>query len=311
MIRRLHTMRRLRAVVTVVAVAVTASGCSTFTDNDVAATANGRELSIDDFNTIVADFPKLTPDATGADEFGEYSGDSLRDVLTRWVQATSLVTEVDGRGIVIDDATRDAAAAQYQASDTATWTSLAPETQRFLVDYTVGRTALLKDEAFIPASTVESIYNSGVNVSGVLCIRIMAFDSEAEAAAARAQVQGGASFADIADEHPIDPTAAPNGGVFLDQQSGGPCLAAGNYALLAQSVADAPVGEPGAPVPLDNFFFLIIQRPYAEVAAEARTLIAPTIAQPLLAEVFSAADVTVDSRYGMWDAESGTIVPTR
>ncbi len=309
---RLNISRACPAVAALALVATLTSGCSTFSDNNVAADVDGRILTIDELNLIAADFPKLLNDpAVGVDEFGEFKGDDLRNVLTRWVQSASLLNELDNRGIVIDDSKRADAAAQYSSTDAATWSQLSPPTQDFLVDYTVGRTTLIEDPSLVTDDKVAAAYEAGVGVSGVLCIRIMAFETEADAASVKAELDGGADFGQLANDHPLEPSAEPNDGVFLDQQSGSQCLAAANFGVLAQAVATTPVGESTEPLVLDSFYFLVLQRPFDEVSADARALIAPTIAEPALTELLTNAQVSIDSRYGMWDTDTGTVVPTR
>ncbi len=282
------------------------SGCSTFTKNGVVAESNGTGLSIAELNSIAADFPTLDQSILGIDENGEFAGDTLRTVITSWIQATTLFGVLEERGVV-DDAARTQQAAAFEADNGDVWTQLAPATQDFLVDLRVGQNAFSANEGLVEDGAAEQAYNRGVQASGVLCLRIMAFATLEEAAAVKAELDGGVSFAELADEHPLDPTGEPNGGELADPQTGNPCTTAESVAPVVEPLATTPIGTSSEPFSIEGGYFLVLQRPYDEVAEGVRSLIAPAITRQLVA----AADIRVDSRYGMWDSETGTVVPTR
>ncbi|HRE00846.1 MAG TPA: hypothetical protein PLV68_06075 [Ilumatobacteraceae bacterium] len=290
------------------AVAALTTGCATFTGNKHAASVNGEHLAITDFEAMLVDAPNLG--LQDSDTSGEYSGDTARALLGVWVSATAISTGLAERGLTISDDDRAVAQARYSSSDPATWEKLSVPTKELLINFTAARTALANDPSL--ASAARTLYEDGVTGSGVLCLRIMAFDTEDEATAALEQVRNGTDFAAIAEDHPVDPSAPANGGIFTDQSTGAECLDASGYQPLAQALLDVPVGESSEVTTLGStFFFLILQRPYDEVADQLASLLGTAGAQALAESITSAADVSIDSRYGQWDAESGEVVAVR
>ncbi|MEO6123655.1 MAG: hypothetical protein ABIR32_08065 [Ilumatobacteraceae bacterium] len=313
MIRR---PRLLSTAAVLTAVALSASltaGCSTFTDNSLAAKAGSHELSIDDLAAINADLPKLSGDASMIpDALGEYNGSVVRQALTLWANSTGLIAGLENSGIQVSGEDRQAASTTLQGQDATTWATLSRPTQDLLIDFTASQTALKSSGDANDPAAAKAIYEQGVGTSGVICIRIMAFDTEAEATDAYSAVQAGEKFADLANDHPVDPAAEPNNGVYADPKSGSECFEASGYTSVAQAVADLAIGESSPPVTLGSqFFFLIQQRPYDEVADAVQPLLAATLGQARAGKFLSAADISIDSRYGMWDAATSTVVPTR
>lgn len=313
MIRRPRLLSTTAALAAVALSASLTSGCSTFTDNNLAAKVGGHELTIDDLNEINKDLPKLSGDDTMVpDALGEYNGTVVRQALSLWANSAGLIAGLESGGTVVSAEDRQAAATTLEGQDAATWAVLSPATRELLIDFNAGQTALESSSGATDPEAARAVYDQGVAVSGVVCIRIMAFDTEDEAATAYAAVQAGEPFADLANDHPVDPAAEPTDGIYTDPSSGSECLAAAGFASVAQVVADLPIGESSAPTSLGSeFFFLVQQRPYDEVAETVQPLVAATIAQSRAKDILDRADISIDSRYGMWDAATASVVPTR
>ena len=290
-----------------------ASGCSTFTDNDLAAKADGHELTIEDLEAINKDLPKLSGDDTMVpDALGDYDGTVVRQALTLWANSAGLLAGLEQAGVEISAQDRQAAIDTLQGEDAAAWSILSEPTQEMLIDFNTGQTALQSTEAATDPVAAKAAYEQGVTASGVVCIRIMAFGTEAEAADAYAAVQAGEEFADLANDHPVDPAAEPTNGIYVDPSTGSECLAAPDFASVAEAVTDLPIGESTAPITLgSDFYFLIQQRPFDEVAESVQPLLASTLGQSQVTQLLKSASISIDSRYGMWDAATSTVVPTR
>lgn len=154
-----------------------------------------------------------------------------------------------------------------------------------------------------------------------MCVNALLVATEEEAAAASARVDGGEAFATVAQEVSLDQASAEAGGFLrcLDPAQSETTLGvdlsgfavgqltdpiqvgaddAAQFAVFQVSSLDGPTYEqllpqleqqiPAEPVPTDP----------SQVDVEG----------PLLA-LLEAADITVDPKFGTWDAETGTIVP--
>lgn len=295
------------AALTAVALSASLAGCSTFTDNDLAAKTGGTELSAAELDELIVDFPKvvnidLTPDA-----IGEINGDQVRQVLSTWAQINVLESEIERLGLGPDDARRSAIAADLQAADDQ-WDSYSSVTQALLIGSTV--IAETSGELADPAD-LEALYNEGVGSTGMLCVRGAAFATEADALAALEEFRAGADFAAIADANPFSPDAPVNGGISVDPTTGAECFNAQDQPQLASELAEVAVGDSSDPLPAGEEFYLIFIRPFDEVAAEVSDTLGSSIAQITFSAMFERADVSIDSRYGMWNGATGAVVPTR
>ena len=99
---------------------------------------------------------------------------------------------------------------------------------------------------------------------------------------------------------------------MLAGQDGSECLPASNISPesageLAQIVANLEAGQYSQPIPQPNSttFGILYARPYDEVA----DFVAPLVGAAAFNRFLGEADVSVDARYGRWDAERGAVVP--
>jgi hypothetical protein len=303
------TPARLALVSVALVSATLATGCSTFTKNDVAAEVNGHELSVDDFEAILAD--DTTPDAAN-----EYDGAIVRSELTRWVRVTALVDALATQGVTIDDAARAAATEQAkQEAGESAWNGYSDAMRALQIDVTAALNAIAASDKFVGDGALREAYEKGGATSGIYCLRVMAFTedtAEASEAAANAvldQLRGGADFATLANDHPLEPDSEPNGGVLADQ-SGAECLS-GLNAQITGPLGEVAIGEVAGPITLDTNSFLVLQRPFDEVAAAVRTTLGTALAGQHANELTKVIEARVDTRYGTWDSESGSVVTAR
>ena len=306
MFRRSRLLSTTAALATV-ALSASLAGCSTFTDNDLAAKADGTELSADDLDDLLVDFPKIVNVDLTPSAIDELDGNQVRQVLSTWAQINVLMNEIDELGLGPDDARRSEIAAGIEADDDQ-WASYSPVTQDLLVGSTI-----ISDAAgqLADPADLEALYNQGVGTTGLLCIRGAAFATEADALAALEEVRAGADFAEIADANPFNPDAPATGGISANPDTGAECFSAQDQPQLASDLADVAVGESSDPLPSGEQFYLIYVRPFAEVADEVTTTLGANAAQVTFSAMFARADVAIDSRYGMWDGTTGTVVPSR
>jgi hypothetical protein len=279
-----------------------ASGCTTFSDNKNAATVNGHELSIDEFEAVARD-------VANPDENGEIPGDVARQILTVWVQGQLVTDAIVAGGREIGPGDRDAAEARLVEAYGDSWQGFDEATQTFLID------SVAADEAVITDEDARAVYEGGIASSNVACLRFIIAEDQAAADEISAALASGQAFADVADAHPpagADPATSPPGGVLVNPDNGSECFAADALATSLSDVLTATaIGEPTPAIPLQDQFVFFLQRPYDEVTEAAHALIAPTISDAAKNEMTADADANVNSRYGMWDAATATVVATR
>ncbi len=307
-----HARSVIAAVVAVVS--VLSSGCSTFTNNDVAAEVNGDVLTVDEFQSLAGDLVQTDP-------IGEFLGSDSRGVLTRWVTAGMLRDALAAGGVTTDEAARQAA--EQQLSQTATWAANSEFTKSFLIGELATQSAVAVDVTPMTDEQLQALYESGAQVTGVLCIRVIATQTPEDTQEVIDRLAAGDDFAVVADDlldPTIDPAAVPPGGIYLDPESGSECISAPEAIIGAFTGA---ISDVAGPIDAGNGTALfILQRPFAEIEPTLRSIADSALASQvsaarpakideLIATGAATADVTIDSRYGMWDAGSGTVVPTR
>lgn len=159
----------------------------------------------------------------------------------------------------------------------------------------------------------EAAYRLGLDGSPSLCLGAVVLAEDTDPQVVIDAMQGGTSLADAAAEWSADPALAEAGGIVADQ-NGTTCLATDglNPDVIGQ-LTDAGAA-PGIPVAvqLANSKAVVVIREWEDLAKQEQVAVLPSVQQQVAAEVnarIQNADVFVDSRYGRWDAETGTVVP--
>lgn len=308
-------IRRLSVTLAVVALTSTiASGCSTFSKNGEAAKVDGTALSIDDFEALNNGLAKAGVIEPATD--GEYSSNAVRSTLTRWVLATSLRLDLAKQGVTIDDAAKASATSVLQANTQVPFDTLDSTTQDFLIDELAGQSTLVSS-SLITDAEAEAAYRAGLTESNTLCLRVIGFPDSDTANTAYQQLLDGADFAGLADANNTDGSLG-KGGVFTDATTKSECVSAASLnAQVGQALAKTDLGVPAAPQAFTGAdgatqqFFIFMQRPWDEVADAATPLVRQALGPAARKKLLADAKATVDSRYGMWDAATLTVLPTR
>ncbi len=137
-------------------------------------------------------------------------------------------------------------------------------------------------------------------------------DTEEEAEALLAEIDDGADFEELAEEHSQDEFSAQRGG-DLGENPRGAYVEAFDEALWS-----ADEGEVVGPVQTEFGFHIIRvegfrETPLAEVEDEIREELGGSAAQreyeAWLTSAFEDADVWVNPRFGEWDPDTGVVVP--
>ena len=154
----------------------------------------------------------------------------------------------------------------------------------------------------------QEVYEQGLEGSPMLCMAVIPLPEEVESATVLRTLRAGAPFAEIAAELSVDPTLIETGGVLIFD--GQECLSLDqwNPELLGQ-LADEEivVGEPGV-ITLNAGEVIVLLRPFEELTAASKSLLAQGPVSEALLVLYRAAEVTVNESIGTWDPEQGLVV---
>ena len=163
-------------------------------------------------------------------------------------------------------------------------------------------TELLADAGPISDEELSDRYDAALMDLTNACVSHILVATEEEALDAKARIEAGESFADVAMELGTDGTAA-NGGELG-------CSALSQYVPeFALGAYDVPLNQTSEPVRSQFGYHLIfvtertttpIEEAEADLRAAAEVERAGTLVQDWLLEIVTAADVTIDEEYGTW-----------
>ena len=167
----------------------------------------------------------------------------------------------------------------------------------------------------LPAPTaeeLEAMYATAPASTGALCVSHILVETEAEAQAVLDELEAGADFAELAGERSIEPAAAESGGA-LAANDGNACQSVGTFQTsfdpdFTAGALTAAAGVPTEPVQSQFGYHVILARPFDEVGEDLAALIATAPGDAALTGRLATADITVDPRYGRWDAARGSVV---
>jgi hypothetical protein len=298
-------------VVAVAAAAALTTGCSTFTNTDRVATVNGTDISRDEFDEVADEYfgkPELYGSPPVLD--GHVDADSARGLLGAIVQTEILHATVADESAIA--AARDGFFAAIPAEDPLF--QMSEPIRNLIADIQPDvQTAAL---ASLPAPSdaeLEQRYAADPATAGVMCVRHILSETEADADAIAADLADGADFAELATERSTDPTAAANGGALTGQ--GGECLTVpeaigGLDAVFVANAFGTGTAAPSAPFRTDFGWHIVMHRPWSEVGESVVALHAD--GQSGLLQYGAAivgAEVHVSPEFGVWDSGSRTVVP--
>jgi len=161
---------------------------------------------------------------------------------------------------------------------------------------------LVSEEGAITDQDLQDAYDAGMLGFTTACVSHILVPTEEEALAAKARIDGGESFAEVAKDVGTDGTA-PDGGDLgcnpLDQY----------VPEFGAAALDLPLNTVSEPVKSQFGYHLILvtertTQPFDDVVDQLRTQVeterSGKLLQDWLLEVVKAADVSVDEQYGTW-----------
>jgi hypothetical protein len=275
-----------------------------------AATVDGSDITRKDFERdlrALAANPGLLS-LTGGTE-ASIEGEAARGWLSQLITWKAAENLLAAHGLEPSFEAVDSITAQLDANEAAKGLPQA------MKDEVVRGAASMDSLALVPAPSAEELgaqYAVSPALTGALCARHILLDTEEEAKAVLAELDGGADFAELAKERSTEPAAAQTGGA-LGGDDGNACLPVGTYQTqfdpdFTAGAMAAQVGTPTQPVKSQFGWHVILLRPYDEVAGDLATLVSSAPGDAALTGALATAEIDVDRRYGRWDQAAGNVV---
>jgi parvulin-like peptidyl-prolyl isomerase len=322
------------------ALALVSSACSS-TDPS-AVSVNGQQVaSVADVEDALKTFagldcepPAEDPDGTGATgaqgcanlkaqvqgaSSGTASTDFAGRLITAYINTELLRQEAERRDLLPDqaalDTVRETAADQtFGEGGSLVFDQLPADQQAFWVERIALIDALRPVLDVVPDAELQSAYESNPTQFTEVCLRHILVDTEDEANAILAELEGGADFATLAQERSTDTGSGADGGKLY--QDGQPCPRAANFVPeFAEASLTAEPGEPVGPVQTQFGYHIILADqpanllPLDEVREEVQQVAqggTSGLNTFLQAEV-KKADVDLNPRFGTW--KDGVLIP--
>ena len=297
--------RRFLPFVAVASLALTACGSS----NPVASASeafrlNGTAYSIEDFDALNE---ALIAVGQYTSENGTISRQDLTvtlGVLIRYqayvdfIKANSLEETDEDRNAVLADADSDPNFDTY------------PEALRETLLKLNVSDRVMERVGAPTAEELEKLYNKMPASAGVLCLSHILVETEDEAREALKAVNSGTPFADVAAAKSTEPGADESGGALKDGDEDCNPLPGLQQSFDADFMVGAVAAKPGVPTgPIKTQFgwHIILSHAFDDVKESAARVLGQNSGALLLAGHLAAADVSVNSKYGVWNSATGQI----
>lgn len=298
---------RLAAVGAGLAAVLAVSGCGAVPKSGVAARVGDDEISVDRVEAFMRAYSSIEGSGVVRDDAtGTIDGAFARNVVSLFVTVGATNEFLAANGESITDEDRQAVLDQIPETDPAR--ELPEESFDLLVDLSASQTALARVGAPDPGA-LQDEYERSPGDLGVLCVRHVLLETEADAQAVLDEVVAGSAIEDLAAERSTDPSAATNGGA-IEIEPGQACTsveaarAAGLVGPFVDAALTSVPGRPVGPTETDFGWHVIEARPFDEVADSLGAI----YGELQFASYMEDLDVKVDPRYGRWDADSGQVV---
>ena len=297
--------RRFLPFIAVASLALTACGSS----NPVASASeafrlNGTAYSIKDFDSLNE---ALISVGQYTAENGTIKREDLAVTLAVLIRYEAYVDFIKANGLKETDEDRSAVLADAETEPNfATYPEALRET---LLKLNVSDRVMERVTAPTDAE-LEKLYNTMPASAGVLCLSHILVDTEDEARKALQEVTSGTAFAQVAKAKSIEPGADQSGGALKDGEEDCNPLPGLQQSFDADFMVGAIAAKPGVPTgPIKTQFgwHIILSHEFDDVKESAARVLAQNTGALLLAGHLAAADVSVNSKYGVWNSATGRI----
>jgi parvulin-like peptidyl-prolyl isomerase len=291
-----------------------------FDFSGTAATVDGVTVPAQALGDQIAAFraaPAAVKPAFGQDEITQTGSDQplpgiVAALLSTEIYVRIIQGEVAARGLQVGDDLRDVALTQIQAQFGDSLDA-APALKEQIVSRFAAYVTL--DRALTPPppdeAAIQAAYAKDPSRWEQVCARHILVADEAKANDLLAQLRSGSDFATLAKANSTDTGSGANGGDLG-------CVPRGKYVEpFEKAVWEGPVGEVQGPVKSEfGYHLILVSKRGTLTLDEARDQIlselSPPAFQPLsdwLKTKMPGVKVTVDPRFGTWDAAAAEVTP--
>lgn len=245
-------------------------------------------------------------DGLSAEERAAIVDPLQRQILSLLIQATIIDQIAEERGIAVDpDVLAGIFAADVEGAGGEDELADALANQQLSLG--------LYRDVLIPTQQLVEAMRDGIEAdlepTEAREARHILVETEAEAQEILAELDAGADFAELAEERSTDPGSAARGGDL------GPAQRGAYVGPFDEAVWSAALGQVVGPIET-QFGFHVLEVTDEQVVApadlpedERRDRVTQQLNQ-LLEERFTAADVEVSPRFGVWDAQAAEVRPS-
>jgi parvulin-like peptidyl-prolyl isomerase len=234
-------------------------------------------------------------------------------LLTRLVLSQLVTAEVEERGLEVDDEARALVRTQAEAFFGELTDELPTEFVDLLIEQNA-EVATLDEDMRGPDPTETEIvdqYEANPELYSEACVRHILVETEDEANDLLAELEDGADFGALAEEHSTDPGSGAEGGDLG-------CMGPGVYVdAFEEAVWTGEVGEVQGPVSTQFGFHLVLVESREQLEfTEARdaviedlTLAPYEAIDQWLPTAVADAEIAVSEDFGTWSAEDLAVIP--
>jgi parvulin-like peptidyl-prolyl isomerase len=157
---------------------------------------------------------------------------------------------------------------------------------------------------------LKKLYNKMPASAGVLCLSHILLETEEEAREALKEVTSGTPFAQVAAAKSIEPGASQSGGALKDGEEDCNALPSLQQSFDPDFMVGAIAAKPGVPTgPIKTQFgwHIILSHEFDDVKESAARVLAQNTGALLLAGHLATVNVSVNSKYGVWNGATGRI----
>jgi parvulin-like peptidyl-prolyl isomerase len=297
--------RRFLPFVAVASLALTACGSS----NPVASASeafrlNGTAYSIKDFDSLNDALIAVGQYST---ENGTIKREDLAVTLAVLIRYQAYVDFTKANGLTETDEDRNAVVADSESDPNfATYPEALRDT---LLKLNVSDRVMERVSA-PTAADLEKLYNKMPASAGVLCLSHILVETEDEAREVLKSVNSGTPFAEVAAVKSTEPGADQSGGALKDGDEDCNPLPGLQQSFDADFMVGAIAAKPGVPTgPIKTQFgwHIILSHTFDDVKESAARVLGQNTGALLLAGHLAAANVSVNSKYGVWNGATGRI----
>jgi parvulin-like peptidyl-prolyl isomerase len=280
------------------------SACGSVSSSTDVFSVNGSGYPQEDFASLVT---ALTEAGQFKPVNGALSKEDASVVLRTLIRYEAFTQFIKENDVTVKQADIDTVMKSAEAD--TNFASYPKLLQDLLVNFNVADVTL-KSMAIPSESALESLYSKSPASAGVLCLSHILVKTEAEAKTVLADLAGGTKFADEAAKKSIEPGADKSGGALANGEE--PCQALANLQssfdkdFMIGAVAAKP-GVPTGPIKSSFGYHIILSHPFSEVKQSVTTVVTENAGTTLLAGFMAAADITVNSKYGVWNGATAAI----